>query len=364
MRFAAPAVLWFLLLLPVAAAAAWAAARARRRRLERFAGGRAFLGRFTAQASAHRRVAKLMLLFGATGFGIVAAARPQWGTRLEPVTRKGVDVVVLLDTSMSMAAADVSPSRLDQARHAASSLLGRLEGDRVGLVTFAGHPVVDCPLTLDVEAARLLLGAVEVELEPVQGTALADALRAAARLLAPHAEPDGAPRGKVIVLFSDGEDHEGGLHEALAMLARAGIRVFAVGFGTPGGAPIPLRAADGSLEGYKKDREGRIVTTRLVEDTLRRAAAETAGRYFRATPAEVEIETIAKEIRELEAGEAGTLLRTRYEERFQLPLALAVLSLFAEALLSDRRGARPERLVRLFRVRWRASSGQPREEGA
>jgi len=348
-RFASPPWLWLLLLLlPGGAAFAWGAARARRRSLARFAGGSPYLPRFAFQASPHRRAVQLLLLFATVFFGILAAARPQWGVRLEPVSRKGADVVLLLDTSLSMAATDTAPSRFEQARHGASSLVGKLAGDRVAIVTFSGHPVVACPLTLDGEAARLVLEATDLEIEPVQGTALADGLRRAGRLLAAREGPKEV-RGRVVVLFSDGEDHEGGLEAALSELARDGVRVFAIGYGTPGGGPIPIRSAGGGLEGYKKDREGRIVTTRLAEDVLRRVAIETGGRYFRATPAELEIETIAREIGELAAGEAGTLLRTRYEERFQIPLAIALLALFAESFVADRRGAR---LRELFRSSW------------
>ncbi len=340
MRFAEPSLLWLLLLLPVAVSAAWAVGWARRGTLARFAGRSDLVHRFTGQASPHRRAAKTLLLLAALGCGILAAARPQWGIRLEPVTRKGVDVAILLDTSLSMAAEDAAPRRLDQARHAAASLLSRLGGDRVGVVTFAGHATLACPLTLDVEAVRLVLDAADYEIEAVQGTALAGASRAAFRLFAPKgAEAAVEARGRAVVVFTDGEDHEGGLDEVLPDLRRAGVKVFAVGCGTPRGAPIPERSASGALEGYKKDREGKVVTTRLDEDVLRRVAVETGGRYFRATPAELEIETIAKEIQAMEASESGTILRTRYAERFQIPLALALASLLAEALLSDRRGA-------------------------
>jgi Ca-activated chloride channel family protein len=278
------------------------------------------------------------LLLLAAGAGIVALARPQWGVRLEPIERRGVDVVLVLDTSLSMATQDAAPDRLGLARHAAGELIRRLGGDRVALVTFAGKATLSCPLTLDHEAARLFLDSVDVESVPVPGTALAEAVRAGLRAFGPEGA-DAAREGqhRAIVLFSDGEDHEGELDAAIAMARRAGVTVHAVGCGSTAGAPIPERDASGSLTGYKKDREGRVVTSRLDEASLEKLALETEGRYYRATPAGGEVEEIARALAGMDAREHGTVLRTRYEDRFQYPLVLALAALLAETFLDDRR---------------------------
>jgi Ca-activated chloride channel family protein len=245
-------------------------------------------------------------------------------------------VVLLIDTSQSMAAQDVPPDRLGQARHAAASLVKRLQGDRVALVTFAGKAALACPPTLDQEAVLILLDALDVEIVPVAGSALADGLERA-RAAFGEAPPLGVGRGRALVLFTDGEDHEGGLDGAAKALRDSGVTLYAVGCGTQRGAPIPSRGADDSAAGYKKDREGRIVTTRLDEPLLEKLALDTGGRYFRGTPAEIEVEEIAKAISEMEATEAGIVLKTRFEERYQIALAIGLFALLAETLIADRK---------------------------
>lgn len=336
MRFVHPELLWLILALPALALGAWRSAARRLRRLQAFAGGAAHAERFRGEVSVHLRAAKHLLLQLALLLLILTAARPQWGTSLEPVSRKGVDVAIVLDSSLSMAAEDVAPSRLGYARHAIDSLLRRLAGDRVALVTFSGQATLACPLTPDQTAVRLFLDAVEAESVQVPGTALAEALRLGVRALGP-ADPMEEQRGRALVLFSDGEDHEGGVEEVARELERAGVTLYAVGVGTSRGAPIPLRDRSGVLGGYKKDREDRVVTTRLEESNLELLALETGGRYYRGTATEVEVDEIAKGLTAMDAREFGSVLRARYEERFQLPLLLALLALAAETVLGDRR---------------------------
>jgi Ca-activated chloride channel family protein len=248
-------------------------------------------------------------------------------------------VVVVLDTSLSMSAEDLTPSRLTQAKHAVGSLLDRLAGDRVALVTFAGQARRNCPLTVDHGAVRLFLDSLQPDAVAVPGTALADALRAAAAAL--RVDSRGMDdRGRAIVLLSDGEDHEGDVDTVLTELERSGIPVYALGFGTPRGAPIPLRDAAGLLAGYKRDAEDKVVTTRLAEEVLERVALETRGRYWRATAGEEEVEEIGRSLGSLSRGEIGADLRSRYEERFRIPLLLAWLALVVETVLGDRRRGR------------------------
>ena len=336
MRFAAPEILWALLAIPLLAALAAWAATARRRALLRFAGGAGNAARMAAEVSSHRRAVKVVCLLAALTCGIIAAARPQWGQGSETVVRKGVDLAILLDTSRSMAAEDAAPNRLGRAARAASLLIDRLGGDRVALVTFAGKPAVACPLTLDHEAVKLFLDAVDVEAVSVPGTALAEALAEAVRGLGPASADGSEARGRAILLLSDGEDHEGGLEGAAAALKRAGVVVFAIGCGSEQGAPIP----DPESGSYRKDREGKVITTRLDERPLRTLALETGGRYFRATAAEGEIEAVTAALSEMDAAGSGTVLRTRWVERFQIPLALAIAALAIESLVGERRRAR------------------------
>jgi Ca-activated chloride channel family protein len=332
MRFAVPELLWALLALPLLAAAMWGAAVARRRALTRFGGGPALVGRHTRETSPHRRAVKALALLAAVGFGVVAAARPQWGAGTETVSRKGIDLVVLIDTSRSMSAQDVSPSRLARAVREASLLLDALGGDRVALVTFAGKPALACPLTLDHEAVKLFLEELDTEAVSVPGTALADALAEAAKALGPGPAPGTEAKARAIVVLSDGEDHEGGIDQATRALRQAGIVVYAVGCGTDGGAPIP--EGDGA---YKRDEAGKPVTTKLEEGPLRHLALETEGRYFRASTSEAEVEEIAQSLSSLDASGSTTVVKTRWVERYQIPLALALCALLVDVALADRR---------------------------
>jgi Ca-activated chloride channel family protein len=336
MRFLVPEMLWLIAVLPLIAAAGWWLASRKAAALRRFAGGADHISRFTGDVSSNLRAAKVILLHTALLALIIAAARPQWGTRLEPVTRKGVDVVIVLDNSLSMAAEDLAPSRLDYARHAIDSLLKRLTGDRVALVTFAGQATLACPLTLDHAAVRLFLDTVNAESMQVPGTALADALSLAAAVAAPQ-EQSAEDRSRVLILFSDGEDHEGGIEEVGEKLEKEGIALFSVGVGSTRGSTIPVRDSIGMLQGHKKDREGKVITTRLDENLLEDLALSVGGRYYRATATEIEVEQIAQAITGMDAREYGSVLRARYEERFQIPLLVALAALAAEAVLGDRR---------------------------
>ncbi len=334
MRFAQPQVLWLLLGIPLLAGLAMVSAAARRRSLHRFAGGAAHAGRFTETVSGNLRAARVLLVLLAAVCGVVAAARPQWGVRSEPISRRGVDVVIAIDTSLSMAAQDVPPDRLGQARHAAASLVRRLAGNRLALVTFAGRASLNCPLTLDHEALLLFLDAVDVEAGAIPGSALAEALSVAAKAFGSE-RTEG--RHRAVVLFSDGEDHEGGIDEAIQAIRTSGATAYTIGCGTAQGGPIALRDESGAPSGYKKDGDGRVVTTRLEEGVLGKVALDTNGAYFLGTPSETEIDEITRAIGEMDEREFGTVLQTRYEERFQIPLALGLVALLVETLLGDRK---------------------------
>lgn len=346
MRFATPQFLWLLLLVPLSALLAWIVHKRRARALRRFAGGDPYTARFDGEVCRSRRAVKLLLVYSALTAMPLALARPQWGTTVEKITRMGGDVVIVLDTSLSMAAEDLAPNRLDQAKHSIGALLDRLAGDRVALVVFAGQASLSCPLTVDHGAVRLFLEAADSTAVPLPGTALAGALGRALRALGLDAEGAATDRGRAVVVYSDGEDHEGELDAVLAEYERTGVSVLTVGCGTMRGAPIPLRDATGVLGGYKKDRTDKVVTTRLNEELLERIALKTNGRYFRATAGELEVEQLGQALAGLEAGELGTALRTRYEEHFGVPLAIAWIALVAETVLGDRRGRRAVRRER------------------
>ena len=340
MRFARPEFLALLAAIPLWIVAGWWITVRRRRALVRFAGGPGNVSRFLDDVGVNRRVVKAILLLVAYGGLSLALARPQWGSRVESVERRGIDVVLILDTSRSMAVQDIAPDRFRQARLGAAELVRHLEGDRVALVAFAGKASLLCPLTVDHEAVGLFLDTVDLETAPIPGTALADAIATATRAFGAEATEADASRGRMIVLYSDGEDHEQGLDEGIRSMRRAGVVLHAVGVGTVEGGPVPETEDGGRVTGYKKDRDGRVVTSRLDESVLQRLALDTGGRYFRSTSSGLEIDELLDAVESLDAGELDAIVRVRYEERFAIPTLLALLALAAELCIGDGRGKR------------------------
>ena len=334
MRFAAAGYLWLLAGLPVLGGLLALSFHRRRRSLEEV-GDLGLVRRLTTSASLEKRIIKASLFMLSVLFLTLALARPQWGSRLETVSRRGVDVIIAVDTSRSMLAEDVKPNRLAQARGAVAALIDALQGDRIGLVGFAGAAYVACPLTLDHTAASIFLDVLDTDLIPVQGTALAEAIRAATR-----AFQGGERRHRVLVLITDGEDHEGDVEDAAREAAAEGVTIYAVGIGSPGGEPIPLRDARGEVVGYKEDGEGRKVTSRLDDRTLEGIALSTGGKYYPSSAEGIELHRIGEEIGGMDSTTLSARLHTLYEERYQWPLAAALLLLSLEALLSDRRRER------------------------
>src|SRR3989442_5507151 len=333
MRFAAPEFLWWLLGVPVLIGLFVLSLRRRRLALQAL-GDLPLMRRLTTRASLERRIIKAVLVVLASVFLIVAVARPQWGAKLESVTRRGVDVIVAVDTSLSMLAEDVKPNRMAQARAAVGSFIDLLLGDRVGVVAFAGTSYVACPLTLDYTAARMFVDVLDVDLIPIQGTAIAEAIQAAVAAFRP-----GERRYKVLVLITDGEDHEGNVEAAARAAAAEGVVIYTVGVGSPSGEPIPLRNARGDIIGYKEDRGHRKVTSRLGEGDLKAIALATGGKYFRSTPEGIELRRVDEEIARMDQRTLSGKTMTTYEERYQIPLGAALLLLALEAALGERRRA-------------------------
>jgi len=346
MRFGAPEYLWWLLAAPVLAALFVLAFRRRRLALEVF-GDPALVRRLSTSASLERRIIKAALVVLASVFLALALARPQWGAKLETVTRRGVDVLVAVDTSTSMLAEDVKPNRMAQARAAVGSFIDLLHGDRVGVVAFAGTAYVACPLTLDYTAARMFVDILDVDLIPIQGTAIAEAIRTSV-----GAFRAGERRYKVLVLITDGEDHEGSVEAAAREAASEGVVIYTVGVGSPSGEPIPLRNARGDVIGYKEDKGHRKVTSRLGEGALEAIALATGGKYFRSSPEGVELQRVYEEISRMDQRTLSGRTLNAYEERYQIPLGVAIVLLGLEAALGDRRRPAP------------AARGSEREEAA
>lgn len=331
MHFARPDNLHLFWLLPLLGIFFFWSFRRRRKKLERLISPGVFV-HLLQEFSRRKAVLRSIILLGFFTFGILALARPQWGARIETVRRHGVDIIVALDTSYSMNAEDVSPSRLERAKSEIRSFIGKLKGDRIGLVIFAGAAVVQCPLTLDYAAANMFLDAVNTELIPEPGTALAPAIETATSAFSSKER-----KYKVLVIFTDGEDLHGQVQSAVEKGKEAGLIIYTVGVGTTDGRPIPVRNEKGDVEDYRRDSEGQVVVSRLDERTLAQIAVETGGRYYRATASERELDAIYDEISTLEKKELESRVFQNFEDRFQFPLAVAIILLVAEAWISERR---------------------------
>ncbi len=330
MRFAAPDNFWLLLLVPLLAVFfAWALL-ARRRALLRFVRW-PLAEKLTRDLSRARQYVKYALLALGVLWVVLALSGPQFGTKLEMAKRKGVDVMLVLDVSRSMLAQDIKPSRLVRAKQQIRELLDQLEGDRVGLIVFAGQAFVQCPLTLDYGAVEMFLDVLDAGMIPVQGTAIGAALRLAARCF--DEEDD---QHKVIVLFTDGEDHVSDPLDAAEKAAEQGVHIFAIGLGTADGELIPEEQEGGGFS-YHKDQSGNYVKTRLDEATLKAVGLNTDGDYFRSSLAGGELSVIGERIAQMDQKEFSSTRFTQYEERFQIPLFLALLCFLAEAFLGEKR---------------------------
>ncbi len=330
MGFGDARLLWLLALEPLLALfLAWAAWRGKAR-LRRFADAD-MLPRLTAGASPARRFALALLLLAAVLLLSLALARPQWGSRLEMVQRKGIDVVIAVDVSLSMLAEDIRPNRLARSKQEIQRFVERLAGDRAALVAFAGDAFLQTPLTSDYGAFRVFLDVLEPGLIDAPGTDLGRALEEALK-----AFPPGEGRHRAIVLLTDGEDHGKRTAEVVEEIARRGIVVHTVGVGSPGGVPIPVTDASGRRT-YKRDARGEVVSTRLDPEALARIARATGGEFHHARPGRFELLDVLEKINAMEKRSYDAEQVTRREERFQLPLAAALVLLVLEFLVSDRR---------------------------
>jgi Ca-activated chloride channel family protein len=250
---------------------------------------------------------------------------------MQEVKQTGIDVFILLDVSYSMNAEDIKPSRLEKAKYQISNLINKLRGDRIGLIIFAGQAYVQIPLTTDYSAANLFLSAVDVNSVPSQGTAIASAINLAVNSF------DSLATDKVIIAITDGEDHEGDVMEAVENAVSQKIKIYAIGLGSSGGVPIPVYNKYGQSVGFKKDRQGNTVLTKLDEETLKRIAVEGNGKYFRGTNYEDYLDQIYTELGELEQAEFGVKKVTDYEDRFYYFLVPAILLLVIEFFISERK---------------------------
>ena len=272
---------------------------------------------------------KLILLMLAYSSLLVALANPQIGTKLEEVKRKGVELVIALDVSNSMLAEDIKPNRLDRAKQEISKLIDKLENDKIGLIVFAGKSFIQLPLTSDFSAAKLMLSTVNTDIISTQGTAIGAAIETAKNM---YSEDN--TKSKVLLIISDGENHEDDAIGAARQASEQNIIIHCVGMGSIGGAPIPIYQ-NNRIVGFLKDNQNNTVMTKLVPEVLQQVAIAANGDFY--TSDDMDLIAILEKISKMDQIEFGAKQFTNYESRFQYFIGLALIFLMLELLISERK---------------------------
>ncbi|MFO7890713.1 MAG: VWA domain-containing protein [bacterium] len=330
-RFGFSHFLYVLILIPLLILFFIWAFRQKKKAMEVF-GNLALVEKLSGYVSRSRQIWKRIIIIIAVFLLIIAIARPQLGTKMKQIKREGQDIVIALDLSESMIAEDIKPNRLQKAKHEISSLINKFQGDRVALVGFAGKAFVQCPLTLDYSAAKMFLDAMEPDIMPIPGTAIAAAME---KSLSCFDEKE--RKHKILILITDGEDHIGKPLDAAKLASRQGVVIYTVGIGSRKGVPIPVFDKQGNRTGYKKDRNGEVVMTKLDELTLEKIALETEGKYYRASPGEAELDKIYSDILKMEKKSLSSRQYTQFEDRFQPVIAFVLILLGWELVLSEKK---------------------------
>lgn len=331
MQFAYPQLLIGLLLVPAAGLFILWARRKQKQALARL-GDRKLISRLSANINWRGRRWQTILRLAALALFILALARPQWGSEVREIEQEGLQVMVALDVSQSMMAQDIKPTRLDRAKLEIADLMERLDGDEIGLVLFSGASFVQVPLTSDYQTALNYLDSAGPNSISRPGTVIGNAIQTAAMAFDPELSSQ-----KVLVIMTDGEDRETDPLAAAQEAADADILIYTIGFGTPEGEPVPELDPYGQVTGYKTDASGNAVLSQLDETTLQAIADTGNGQYYRATADGRELDSLLAEIDNLQQAQLQSRFETRYIERFQIFLALAVTAMVIGELIPERR---------------------------
>ena len=302
--------------------------RIRRNRIRKF-GDEKLVSQMMPSYSKSKVWVRLVLFSIGFFFFVIGLSRPQIGARLKEQEIKGAEIIIAIGVSNSMLAEDYSPNRLERAKLAVSRLVDKLRDDRIGLVIFAGTSFVQLPVTTDYVSAKMFLNSIDTGSIPIQGTALGDAITTCIRSFSEQSD-----KSRAIILITDGENHEDDPVAAAKQAAEMGIKVFAIGVGSPEGKPIPM---NGEL---LKDKDGEIVVSRLDEAVLQEIAAEGNGAYVRAGNSEFGLNPIIDDLRKLEDEKYNSVVFEEYDEQFMYFLAIALVFFVLEMLVGDRRSKR------------------------
>ncbi|GAB3935655.1 VWA domain-containing protein [Mucilaginibacter myungsuensis] len=343
LRFAHINFLWGLLAIPVFVLFFMQVSIWKKKAIKRL-GDRAVVLRMMPDVSFSRPWLKFILFAVAYAMVIIGAADPQLGSKIEEVKRKGADLMILLDVSNSMLAQDLAPNRLDNAKRAISQLIDNLEGDRIGLIVFAGQAYVQLPITTDYSAAKLFLNTVNTNMVPTQGTAIGAAIEMGMKSFD---FKNGT--GKAMIVITDGENHEDDAVAAAKSAAGQDVSIHVIGVGSVDGAPIP-QYQDGKQVGFIMDESNKQVLTKLNEEMCKEIAAAGEGSYVRATNANSGMNIVMDQIGKIQRKEVDSKSFRDYEDRFQIFIGIALVLLLVEFFISNRKSQRLSNL-KLFEVK-------------
>jgi len=342
-QFAHIEILFLLILIPVFILA-FILMNSRKKKLINQYGDALLMTELMPAHSTARPTLKLALLLISLAFFILALAGPQFGSKLEEKKSEGVEIMIALDVSNSMMAADIKPNRLERAKQAISKLVDRLKNDKIGLIVFAGDAMIQMPITADYVSAKMFLSSINTDLIPVQGTSIGKAIKLASVSFTPDSKSD-----RAIIIITDGENHEDDALGAVTAAREKGIYIYTICIASPEGAPIPIETTSGQVN-YKKDNEGQVVISKLNEDLLNKIAVSGEGIYVRANNAQIGLNTIFDKIKTLKKGEFKTKIYAEYKDQYQWPLAISLLFLLFELIVLERK-TKWSRQFNIFQVK-------------
>lgn len=318
-----------------------------RKKLQLF-GETSLIEKLSPTKSPFRKNWKFSLLLMALFLLLIGIANPQIGSKLEKSKRKGVDLLIAVDISNSMLAQDIKPNRLERSKMAISQLIDKLNGDRIGVIVFAGKAYPQLPITTDYSAAKMFLSSVNTDYVNVQGTSLASAIELGIESLqTSEDETNSKKKNKAIVIITDGEDHEEGAIDAAQEAVKQNIKIYTIGMGLAEGSPIPVYSA-GKMVGFKKDNDGNTIITKLNEEILQKIAKEGNGSYVRANNTKVGLEKIFEDINSLEKGEIEVNTFNDYEDRFQIPIFICLIIIVIELLIPNKKSKLSNRFSQMI----------------
>ncbi|MFC2086868.1 VWA domain-containing protein [Bacteroidota bacterium] len=343
-RFANNEYLYFLFIIPVLIILYIISYRLKKKAIARF-GNLSLLSELMPDASMARPTYKFIILLFALVALILTISRPQFGSKLKEVKRKGVEIIIALDISNSMLVEDIKPNRLERAKRAISNMVSNLQDDKIGLIVFAGDAYVQVPITTDYASAKLFLNTIDPSIIPKQGTAIGSAIKLAMRSFSSESELN-----QVLIIITDGENHEDDAIEMAKQANEKGIIVHTIGMGLPQGSPIPVPGS--GQRTFQKDREGNTIVSKLNEGMLQQLAAVGNGAYIRASSSQTGLSAIYNEIDKLEKKDIESKVYSDYEDQFQYLAGIALFFILLDLIVLDRKN-KWLKGIRLFEVKTR-----------